>query len=52
MRQAKIIEKEFNFRYSLEERSYTDMIVIHHTGCNDYNAPRNLDKKMTKNKLG
>ena len=38
MRQAKIIEKEFNFRYSLEERCKTDMIVIHHTGGNDIDA--------------
>ena len=38
MIQAKIVEKEFNFRYSLEERSYTDMLVIHHTGCNDIDA--------------
>ena len=31
MIQAKIIEKTFDFRYSLEERSYTDMLVINHT---------------------
>ena len=35
MKQAKIIEKEFNFRYSLEERGKTDMIVLHHTGGSD-----------------
>ena len=38
MIQAKIVEKTFDFRYSLEERSYTDMLVIHHTGCNDIDA--------------
>ena len=38
MIQAKIDEKEFNFRYLLEERNYTDMIVIHHTGGADIDA--------------
>ncbi|MBR6012517.1 MAG: N-acetylmuramoyl-L-alanine amidase [Selenomonadaceae bacterium] len=38
MIQAKIVEKTFDFRYSLDERSYTDMIVVHHTGCNDIDA--------------
>jgi hypothetical protein len=32
-----IIETNLNFT-SLSERSYTDMIVIHHTGCNDIDA--------------
>lgn len=38
MIQANIIEKEFDFRYPLEERSCTDMIVIHHTGEADIDA--------------
>lgn len=38
MIQAKIVEKTFDFRYSLEKRSYTDLIVVHHTGCNDIDA--------------
>ena len=38
MIQAKIVEKSFNFRYSLEERGKTDMIVLHHTGGSDIDA--------------
>ena len=31
--------KETNLKFnSLSERSYTDMVVIHHTGCNDIDA--------------
>ena len=41
MIQAKIIEKTFDFRYSLEEQNYTDMLVIHHTGFNDIDASTN-----------
>ena len=33
-----IVEKTFNFRNNLQERSRTDMIVIHHTGGNDIDA--------------
>ena len=32
-----IVETNLDFN-SLSERSYTDMIVIHHTGCNDIDA--------------
>lgn len=32
-----IVETNLDFR-SLSERSYTDQIVIHHTGCNDIDA--------------
>jgi hypothetical protein len=32
-----IKETDLNFS-SLSERSYTDMVVIHHTGCNDIDA--------------
>ena len=38
MFQAKIVEKTFNFRYSLEERGKTDMVVLHHTGGSDIDA--------------
>lgn len=34
---VKIVETNLNFT-SLSERPYTDMIVIHHTGCNDIDA--------------
>ena len=33
----KVIETDLNFT-SLTERALTDMIVIHHTGCNDIDA--------------
>lgn len=32
-----IVETNLDFK-SLSERSYTDMVVIHHTGCNDIDA--------------
>ena len=32
-----IVETNLDFN-SLSERSYTDMVVIHHTGCNDIDA--------------
>ena len=34
---VEIVETNLDFS-SLSERSYTDMIVIHHTGCNDMDA--------------
>ena len=37
MIQAKIIETNLDFS-SLSERGETDMLVIHHTGCNDIDA--------------
>lgn len=37
MKRAEIIETDLDFS-SLTERDVTDMIVIHHTGCNDIDA--------------
>ena len=33
-----IVETNLQPNLSLSERGYTDMIVIHHTGCNDIDA--------------
>ena len=37
MKRAEIVETDLDFS-SLTERDITDMIVIHHTGCNDIDA--------------
>lgn len=37
MKRAEIVETDLDFS-SLTERDVTDMIVIHHTGCNDIDA--------------